>query len=157
MACFYAAITWNFEPSEFFNSEASFLKNANPFQKTAGQFLVENAKIEIGTWPYKTPLSDANVKGNRMGSTKWTYHKEQNIWKFYFSLRTSYKELIWCTNHPNIHIHTFRKCYSFIWGCCFGIFQFTFDNCLENVLVYALIFYYLLWEVLRCHSNTTKL
>ena len=28
------------------------------------------------------------------------------FWKFYFSLRTSYKELIWCTNYPNVHIHT---------------------------------------------------
>ena len=54
---------------------------------------------------------------NKMGSTKWTYHKEQNFasnyfvfWKFYFSLRASYKDLIWCTNQPNVHIHTFRKC-----------------------------------------------
>ena len=34
--------------------------------------------------------------------------------KFWFSLRTSYKELIGCTNHPNVHIHTFRKRWSFI-------------------------------------------
>ena len=30
-------------------------------------------------------------------------------WKLCFSLRNSYKELIWCTKNPNIHIHTFCK------------------------------------------------
>ena len=34
--------------------------------------------------------------------------------KFCFSLGTWYKELIWCTNHPKVHIHTFRKRWSFI-------------------------------------------
>ena len=29
--------------------------------------------IESETYPYKTALSEANVKANRMGSTKWTY------------------------------------------------------------------------------------
>ena len=29
--------------------------------------------------------------------------------KFYFSLKTSYKEFIWCTNHPNAHNNNFRK------------------------------------------------
>ena len=42
-------------------------------------------------------------------------------WKFYFILRTSYIELIWCTNHPNVHIHTFRKRSSFISGCFFPV------------------------------------
>ena len=38
-------------------------------------------------------------------------------WKFCFSLRTFYKEFIWCTNYPIVHIHIFCKCWSFIWGC----------------------------------------
>ena len=33
--------------------------------------------------------------------------------KFCFSFRTSYKVLIWCTNNPNVHIHTFCKHWSF--------------------------------------------
>ena len=38
--------------------------------------------------------------------------------KFCFNLKTShYKELIWCTNDPNIYIHTFCKCWSFFWQC----------------------------------------
>ena len=43
------------------------------------------------------------------------------FWKFCFSLRTSYKEFIWCTNDPNDHIHTFRKRCSYIWGCFFPV------------------------------------
>ena len=61
-----------------------------------------------------------------MGSTKWTCHKERSFarsslffWKFCFSIRTCYKELIWSSNYPNICIHTFRKRWSFHWGCFF--------------------------------------
>ena len=44
------------------------------------------------------------------------------FWKFCFSLRTSYKRLIWCTNDTNIHIRTFFKDWSFIWRCFFPVF-----------------------------------
>ena len=38
--------------------------------------------------------------------------------KFCFNLKTShYKELIWCTNDPNVYIHTFYKRWSFFWQC----------------------------------------
>ena len=39
------------------------------------------------------------------------------FWKFCFSLKTWYKELIWCTNHPNVHIQIFQRRWNFIWGC----------------------------------------
>ena len=39
--------------------------------------------------------------------------------KFCFSLKTSYKELIWCTNDSNTHIPTFCKRWSFILRCFF--------------------------------------
>ena len=42
-------------------------------------FLVASTKIVNITFPYKTALSEANVKTNRMGRTKLTYHKE---WSF---------------------------------------------------------------------------
>ena len=45
-----------------------------PFQKTGVHFLVESTKIENGSFPYKTVMSEANVKSNRMVSTQWTYH-----------------------------------------------------------------------------------
>ena len=68
------------------------------FKKLEYHFLVENTKIENAIFPYKTALSEANVKTNKIG---WTYHKEQSFASNYFvfqkicfSLRTSYKELI---------------------------------------------------------------
>ena len=49
------------------------------FKKLEKRFLVESTKIKNASFPYKTALSKANVKVNRMGSSKWTYHKE---WSF---------------------------------------------------------------------------
>ena len=40
------------------------------------RFSVQSIKIDKATFPYKTALSEANLKANRMGSTNWTYHKE---------------------------------------------------------------------------------
>ena len=60
------------------------------FKKLENRFLVETSKIENTSLPFKTALSEANVKTDRMVTTKWTYHKE---WKF-DSFRTSQKELL---------------------------------------------------------------
>ena len=49
-------------------------------------FLDESTKIENGTFPYKTVLSEAKDKTNRMGSTKWTYHKERSFHSNYFTV-----------------------------------------------------------------------
>ena len=59
-ACFYLTISGNYE---------HFLY----FQKTEYRFLVESTKIENASFPYKSVMSDANVKTNRMVSTKLTY------------------------------------------------------------------------------------
>ena len=48
--------------------------------------LVKSAAIGSWTFPYKTALSKVNVKTNRMGSTKWTYHKAHSFATNYFSL-----------------------------------------------------------------------
>ena len=99
-----------------------FWKTKTLFKILEYRFLVETIKIKNASFPYKIVMSEANVKINRVRSTKSTYHKVRTFasnyfifWKFSFNLRTSYKELIWCTNYPNIHIHTFRKHASFIW------------------------------------------
>ena len=122
---FYVTTTGNFGCFQYLNSETNFLKNKNLFfKKLENSCVVENT-IESITYPYKTTLSEANVKTSRMGSTKWTHHKECSFASvyfldfFFFSIRTCYKELIWSTKYPNVHIHTFRKCWSFIWGCFF--------------------------------------
>ena len=44
---------------------------------------------------HKAAISEANVKTNRMASTKWTYHKERSFGSNYF---------IRCINQPNAHI-----------------------------------------------------
>ena len=49
------------------------------FKKLEYCFLVETTNIKNTSFPYKTTLSEANVKTNRIATTKWTYHKE---WSF---------------------------------------------------------------------------
>ena len=49
------------------------------------RFLVETTKIENAIFLYKTALSEANVKTNRMGSTKLSYHKERRFARNYFT------------------------------------------------------------------------
>ena len=105
-----------------------FWKTKTFIKKLKYCFLVECTKIENAPFPYKTAISKPNVKTNRVVGTKWTYHREWSFastylfyWKFCFSLRTSYIELIWCTNYPNVNIHNFWKCWSFIWRCLFPV------------------------------------
>ena len=106
-----------------------FRKMKTFFKKLEYRFLVERTKIENASLPYKTAPSEANVKTNKMVTTKWVYHKERSFannyfiffWKFCFSLKTSYKGLICCTNNPSAHICTFRKQWSFIWLCFFPV------------------------------------
>ena len=66
---------WNFEHSQDFNFETDFLENENFFQKT---------KIEKASFPYKTAISEANVKTNTMVTTKWAYHRERSFTSNYF-------------------------------------------------------------------------
>ena len=78
-------ITGNFEHFQYFNFEADFLENKSLFKKTGEPFLVESTKIENASFPYKTAIPEANVKTNRMASTKWTYHKERSFASNYFT------------------------------------------------------------------------
>ena len=56
-----------------------FWKAKTFFKKLEYRFLVEATKIENTPFSLKTVLSEANVKTNRMATTKWIYHKE---WSF---------------------------------------------------------------------------
>ena len=62
-----------------------FWKTETFFKKLEYSFLVETTKIENTSFPFKTALSEANVKTNRMAITKWTYHKEWSFSSSYFS------------------------------------------------------------------------
>ena len=61
-----------------------FLKTETLFKKLEYRFLVETTKIENTSFPFKAALSEANVKTNRMATTKWTYHKEWSFASNYF-------------------------------------------------------------------------
>ena len=64
-------ISGNFDCFQFFNFDTNFLKNENLFfKKLENSFIVESTMIERVTYPYKTALSKANVKTNRMVSAK---------------------------------------------------------------------------------------
>ena len=56
-----------------------FWKTKTCFKKLEYHFLVEATEIEITPFPFRTALSEANFKTNRMTTTKWTYHKQ---WSF---------------------------------------------------------------------------
>ena len=92
------------------------------------RFLVEAIKIENASFPFKTALSEANVKTNRMSTTKWTYHKGWSFASNYliflenlFQFLNLLKELIWCTNEPNVNIRIFRKRWRLFLGCFFPV------------------------------------
>ena len=53
-----------------------FWKTKTFLKKLDYRFLVETTKIENASFPFKTALSETNVKTHRMTTTKWTYHKE---------------------------------------------------------------------------------
>ena len=77
-------ISESFKRLWYFNFETDFLENENFFQKTRVPFSVESTKIENGSFPYKAPISETNVKTNRMVSTKWTCHKERSNYFIFF-------------------------------------------------------------------------
>ena len=104
-----------------------FWKMKTIFKKLEYFFLAVR-RLKTAIFLQKTALTEANVKTNRMGSSKLNYHKEGVFlvatiffWKSCFSIRTSYKELIWCANYQNVHFHTFRKRLSFTWGYFFPV------------------------------------
>ena len=49
------------------------------FKKLEYRFLVETTKTENASFPYKTAMSEANIKTNRMGSAKWPYRKDRSF------------------------------------------------------------------------------
>ena len=102
MTHFYVTITKDFEHFQCFNFETSFLKNENLFRKVGVPFF----SCESALFPFKASLSKVNVKTNRMGSKKRTYHKDRSFycvksvqiqsffWSVFFRIRTEYGETL---------------------------------------------------------------
>ena len=76
-----------------------FSRNRKIFLKKLEQgFLVERTKIEKASFSYKTAISEANVKTNRMVTTKWAYHRERSFTSNYFiflKVLFQFKNLLW--------------------------------------------------------------
>ena len=68
MAWFYLTTTENFKRFQYFDFETNFLENENLFKKAV--FWKIWSKIENALFPYKTAISVANVKTNKMVTTK---------------------------------------------------------------------------------------
>ena len=77
-------ISKNFERFQYFNFGINFLKNEDLFQETEVPFFCWKYWDCKRNIPIKAVLSEANVKTNRMGGTKWTYHKERSFASNYF-------------------------------------------------------------------------
>ena len=61
-----------------------FWKTKAFFKKLEYRFLAGSTKIENASFPHKTGLSEANVKTDKMVTTKWTNHKERGFASNYF-------------------------------------------------------------------------
>ena len=98
-----------------------FWKTKTFFKNLEYRFLVESTSA---SFPYKTAISEANVKANRMVSTKWTYHKWSFagnyfiFWKFCFTLWTLKKSWL-MYQQPKCSCSYFSKALRFIWGWFF--------------------------------------
>ena len=77
-------ITQNFEHFHYFNFETDCLEHENFFQKTVIPFLAERIKNEKASFSCKIAISEANVKTNRIATTKWDYHRERSFANDYF-------------------------------------------------------------------------
>ena len=70
-ACFYMAISESFRRFQYFLIlKQIFWKTKTFFKKLEYLILVEVTEIENTSFPFKTALSEANVKANRMATTK---------------------------------------------------------------------------------------
>ena len=68
------------------NFEINVMENKKLFQKSGStkSTKIESTKIENTAFPYKTTLSEANVKANKAGNKKVTYHKKRSFASNYF-------------------------------------------------------------------------
>ena len=89
--------TWNIKPdtntthpnsiSKVYAFISHLIASAHIFQNTPVssfktleyRFFVGSTKIENASFPYKTVISEPNVKTNRMASVKWSYHKGRSF------------------------------------------------------------------------------
>ena len=101
-----------------------FWKTRIFFKKLEYRFLVRATKIENTPFPFKQLCQKPMLRQIQWWLQNGTITASGVLpvttlffWKICSSFRTSWKELIWCTNDPNVNIHIFRKRLSLILGC----------------------------------------
>ena len=97
LACLYVTITENLSVFKTLSLKQIFWKKKTFFKKLEYRFLVESSNIENALFPYKIAISEANVKTNKMVTTKWTYQKERSFASNYFiflKILFQYKNLL---------------------------------------------------------------
>ena len=118
---FYVTIRGNFERFETFPKQIFWEKKTFVSKKTRVPFLSWNMDHVHTKLPNQKPILrqtewwDQNGPITKNGVLSGTTFFR----KFCFSWRTSYKEVTWCTNYPNVHICTFCKRWSFFDGAFF--------------------------------------
>ena len=122
-------IRGNFECFQYFNFETDFLESENLFRKTG----VSLFSWEHLDWKRIISIKNCQIKGMLRQIEWWVQNgpiTKKGVLpvaallfsKFCFNLKTShYNKLIWCTNDPNVCIHTFYKRWSFFWQCFFPV------------------------------------
>ena len=117
---------WTF--SKFERFKRFFWKTKIFSKKLEDRFLVESTKIEKHHFHTKLPYQKPMLRQIEWWVQNGPITKNGILlvttlffWKFDFSLWTSYKVLLWCTNHPNAHIRTFCKRWNFILRCFFPL------------------------------------
>ena len=126
-ACFYETIAGNFERFDF-KFKTKFLKLQILFKNWCAVFYLKVLRLKTQQFHtkllcQKPMLTQIEWEVQSGPITKNGFLPVSTIFfqKFCFSLRTTYKVLIWFTRHPNVHIHTFWKRWSFIWVCFFPV------------------------------------
>ena len=83
---FLSESQWKFGTFSILTLKQILWKTKTFFKKLKYCFLLETTKIENALFSYKSAISEANVKTNRMVGRKWTYHKEKSFASYCFIL-----------------------------------------------------------------------
>ena len=121
-----------------------FWKTKAFFKKLEYRFSVETTKIENTSFPFKTALSEANVKTNRMATTEWTYHKEWSFASNCFILLENLFQFQNLLNRVNLMYQRPKCPYSHI-SLCFLYYQFCsllafWTQCYKYIFIFVYSF-----------------
>ena len=118
---FYVTTSGNLERFQYFSKKSFQINWSTIFQLKALRSKMHHFHRKL---PHQKPMLrqiEWWVQNRSIAKNAVLPETSSFFWRFFFSLRTSYKVLIWCTNNPNGQIRTFYKRWSFIWRCFFHV------------------------------------